>query len=159
MSGDLHERLVGILADAWPDVRSPAELSRIRALAEILTPGGQLDRRALNEVLPWQARDFWIAGAVPTGSNIAQEFVIRQPSRLVYLDARARTAPAGSALTMTVTAPGLSENVSITAGQKIGTAAPENARLVAGAVLVLNASSAGGAQNVTVTAWLVPDYR
>lgn len=160
MSDDLQERLVAILAPHFSGgVRPPGELALIRALTEILTPGGGLDRRALNEVLPWTGRDFWVAGTVPTGSNIAQELVVRQPARLIYLDARAKTGPAGSALTMTVTASGVSENVSITAGSRSGTAAPRDARLAAGSVLVLNASSAGGAANLTVTAWLVPDYR
>lgn len=160
MSDDLKERLIGILTPHYPAIRSTGELSLLRALTEVLTPGGQLDPRALADVLPWEPRDFRIPGTVTVGANVSDALRVRQGVRIVYIDAYARTAPAGASLTLALAVNGgeTDERISIPGGRVAGAQAA-NLIIPDGSLLTLNAKSAAGAANVTVTIWTVPAPR
>lgn len=154
----LHDTLVDILTPAVRDLRPAGELAAARAVREAISPSGEVRPKALLSALPWQARDFVRAGAITVGSNIAQQYRVRQPSRLVYLDASVKTAPSGGPLTLRLRLAGGGEleRVSIAQGATTGTS-PANAPVPAGALLLLDALEATTVADLTVTAWLVPD--
>lgn len=160
MSETLHDRLVDILGPHMREVRPPGELAAARAMREAISSSGEIKPGALPESAFWQPRDFIISGAVPIGTNVAAEYRVRQPSRLVYLDATAKTAPSGGPLTARVTIRGGAslQNVSIRAGSREGFSTA-NESIPAGALIVLAVDAANGARDATVTAWLVPDIR
>lgn len=152
-----HDRLVEILTPAFRDVRPAGELATLRGVREAVTEGGEIKPGALLSALPWQPRDFSVNGTVPVRVNAAQQYRVRQASRLVYLDALVKTAPSRGPLTIRVRAGGRElENVSIPAGRTEGTSTA-NAAIPAGSLLTLQVSEANGAADLTVTAWLVPD--
>ena len=151
-----RDDLVNILMPEVRKMHPPEEKRHLRATLRAVDESGDVAREALRQALPWQARDFHIAGAVIAGSNVTEELRVRQASRIVYLDALAKTAPAPGPLTIWVDGGAASENVSIAAGQSSGTSSA-NIAVAAGAVLRLNVTAANGAEGVTVTVWLVPD--
>lgn len=152
----LHERLVDIFTPTVRDLRPPSEMAHQRAVQSAVDGSGHVRQQALIFALPWQARDFSIAGAVSTGANVAQQYRVRQASRLVYVDALCKTAPTGGPLTLTIHGPAESKTVSIDAGATSTTNAFSEP-ISAGALLTLDVTAANGAEDVTVTAWLVPD--
>lgn len=152
-----HERLVAILTPALRSIRPDSEMAGVRALQVAIRPDGRIDPAAIADVLPWQPRDFWVSGTASVASNVAQMFRVRQHSRLVYLDARAKTAPSGGEWqgVVGITGGGVGENVSIVAGETSGSSVA-NLSIPAGSLLQLDVVAANSAANVTVTAWLVP---
>lgn len=151
-----HDRLVDIFRPAVNGLRPNAEMRHVRAAQSAIDDSGHIKPQALTTVLPWQSRDFHIGGAVVTGSNVTEQLRVRQASRIVYLDALAKTAPSTGPLNIWVEGGATNENVSVAQGQTSGTSAT-NIAVAAGAVLTLNVTAANGAENVTVTVWLVPD--
>ena len=151
-----NQRLRDAAREMARAVRTSDERQKDAAVFSAFDASGRLKQNALTTVLPWQARDFHIAGAVTTGANVTEQLRIRQASRIVYLDAIAKTAPAGGPLIVIVEGGATNENVSIAAGQTSGTSAT-NIAVSAGALLTLNVTAANGAADVTITVWLTPD--
>lgn len=147
-----HDDLVSIFLPSVRRMRPPTELQHVRATRHAVDDDGGVAPEALRQALPWQPRDFSVSGAVSTGVDVAQQYRVRQPMKIVYLDAAVKTAPSGGALVMSVAG----ENISIAAGQTTGTS-PANRAIPAGTLLALTVSNASGAADLTVTVWLVPD--
>lgn len=136
------------------------ELRRRRAIDIAVNEDGGVNEQAIYQALPWHARDFHIAGILAASTNAAQEIRVRQPSQLAYVDASAKTAPAGGSLVMELSVAGGSavQTIAITSGETAGASATSTyIPLPAGSLLRLSVISASGAADVTVTAWLVPD--
>lgn len=153
---NVHDRLVDILRPAVTGIRPAAEMAQVRSLQAAVDGSGHIKPSALTTALPWLARDFHIAGTVATGANVTEQLRVRQASRIVYLDAIAKTAPSTGPLIVVVEGGATDENVSIAAGQTSGTSAT-SITVAAGSLLTLNVTAANGAADVTVTVWLVPD--
>jgi len=152
-----HERLVHAWTPAVRSLRPDGEMEFSRAVVGAIRRDGSINPLAVYNVLPWQPRDFFIAGTTAIAANVAQQFRIRQESRLVYIDAHARTAPTGGAWQGVVEITGgiPLENITITSGQQEGTS-PSNNIIPAGSLIQLNCVAANSAANVTVTIWTVP---
>lgn len=151
-----HDRLVDIFKQTVTGLRPPAEMQHVRALQSAVDASGHIKPQALTTVLPWQPRDYHIAGTVTTGANVTEQLRVRQASRIVYLDAIAKTAPTGGPLIIVVEGGARNENVSIAEGSTTGTSST-SIDVAAGALLTLNVTAANAAADVTVTVWLVPD--
>lgn len=152
-----HERLVNMWTPAVRSMRPDGEMESVRNLRGIVNLDGTINQQALYLALPWQARDFWIPGAASIATNVAQQLRYRQESRLVYIDAHARTGPSGGEWQGVVAITGGAdlENVTITAGQVDGTSST-NVIIPAGSLVQLNVPAANGADSVTVTLWTIP---
>ncbi len=136
------------------------ELRRRRAVRIAVNDDGGINEAAVYQALPWQARDFHIAGALVEGANAAQQIRVRQPSLLMYADASAKTAPAGGSLVMelVIAGGGAVQTITIVSGETSGTAPSHTLIAIPGnSLLRLNVLSARGAADVSVTVWLVPD--
>lgn len=153
-----HDTLVQLLTPAMRSLRPGSEMSFMRALQSAINPDGTVNQQAFVSILPWQPRDFWVPGVAAIAADVAQNHRVRQPSRLVYLDAFAKAAPTGGEWQGVVNVVGTSteENVSISAGTTSGQSVT-SLIIPAGALLQLNVIAANTAEDVSVTAWLVPD--
>lgn len=152
-----HDTLVQLLTPAVRSQRPDAEMAFWRALQSVINPDGTVNQQAILSILPWQPRDFWVPGVAAIAADVAQNHRVRQPSRLVYLDAVAKVAPSGGEWQGIVQISGASteENVTISAGQTTGQSVT-SLTIPAGSLLQLNVIAANDAEDVSVTAWLVP---
>ena len=151
-----RDDLVNILMPEVRKMEPPGKLRHVRATLRAVDESGDVAAEALRQALPWQARDYHIAGTVTTGANVTEQLRVRQASRIVYLDAIAKTAPTGGPLIVVVEGGATNENVSIAEGSTTGTSST-SIDVAAGALLTLNVTAANSAADVTVTVWLVPD--
>lgn len=152
-----HERLVHAWTPAIRGLRPDSEMEHARAIVGAINRDGTINQLALFNVLPWQPRDFYVSGTASVAANVAQMLRVRQESRLVYIDAYAKTAPSGAEWQGVIAITGAAdlENISISSGQTAGTS-PSNMIIPAGSLLQLNCVAANSAANVTVTIWTIP---
>jgi hypothetical protein len=152
-----HERLVHAWTPAVRSLRPDSEMEAARAMVGAINRDGTINPLAIFNVLPWQPRDFYVTGTAAIAANVGPMLRIRQESRLVYIDAYAKTAPSGGEWQGVIAVTGASdlENIAISSGETAGTS-PSNVIIPAGSLLQLNCIAANSAANVTVTIWTVP---
>lgn len=116
---------------------------------------GTLKRSALRPSLPPLMLTWYLPGAVTAGANVEREIPLAGDLRVTHLAMRAKTSPTTAPLIARLTANGTEvQQVAIQPGQASGVSSvyADTGRRVAGDVLQVDITSAGGAADVTITA-------
>lgn len=137
----------------------PPEIVRtVHSARAALTDDGRIADEALGS-LPWQVRDAHVAGPVALGHVPGVAWRFPQPVRAVMASPFAETAPATGPLTIVLTVNGAdTDNVSIPKGATQPLTYPQmSVPIPAGAIVRWRIQSTGGAANVTLSLFYVPD--
>lgn len=129
------------------------ELRQQRANAAVISPDGGVHSRALMQSLPWYRADVSIPGTVAAGSDV-KRVPFPQGATIRHLSAHAHTAPTGT-FGLRLSAGTESQNFGLQAGQRTSMHGA-NLHVDAGAWLVIDVTSAGGAADIDLTVHYTP---
>lgn len=130
----------------------PEAVRSIRASNQALMEDGRLAPGAMTE-LAWREREWFFAGPLTTGIRIGSEKDVPQGGVIRLIRARAKTAPSTGPCTIILHADDVTENVSIAKGAMTANS-PAQITVAPGGLLWLDIIADGGAEDVTVTAFL-----
>lgn len=148
----LQEKFRGLAEALYPG----NVLSQERAVGSAINPDGTIREDALVNALPWQRIDFFIPGAVTTGTSLGGIFELPQGGRIRRVSARCRLAPSSGPFTGRLAVNGeVVDSGSIQPGE---TSVVSGAAITVppGGVVTLNVTSAGDCEDVTVTVHYAP---
>lgn len=129
------------------------ELRQQRANAAVISPDGGVHSRALMQSLPWYRADVSIPGAVATGSDV-RRVAFPQGAAIRHVSVHAKTAPT-STFNFRLVAGSETQNFSLHAGQRAAMIG-STMHVDAGAWLVIDVISAGGAVDIELTVHYTP---
>jgi hypothetical protein len=149
------DRLIHMTSSAFDRV-AQAQVRRQARMDQVVGADGNVLPESLTTTTPLLSRDWWLSGAVTTGTNKGAEYRLPQAGTAVTIHARVKTAPSGGEFQADVLVSGVViDNVSIAAGDYTGTSAM-NVALPAGGVLTVNIIAANSAADATISLYYRP---
>lgn len=145
-----RQRLKEMWRPVASSIRTDEELRHLRASTVAINGDGTVNASSIINVLPWQRIDFQLPGAVAVGSWLGGIFAVPQGARIRHIAAYTRIAPSGDAFTATLLFGSTTETISIPQGE-FGNATGASIDVPPGGSVRMNVTSAGGAEDVTVS--------
>lgn len=134
-----------------------AVLARERATSGVISPDSTIRPDAIVNALPWQVERVQFNGAAVTGTSLGGIYDFPQGGRIRRISAYARVAPTTGPFTFRLVINGVPTDfaASIQPGTTAAPPSGENITVPPGGVVTLNVTSAGGAEDVTVSVFYV----
>lgn len=143
------------LKDLWRPVASAIrpddELRHLRAVQVAVNGDGTIPTEAVIQAFPWQRIDFRLPGAVTTGSSLGGIYDFPQGARIHRISAHARVGPSSGPFTGRLAVNGVVEDSGSIQPGETTFATGASITVPPGGIVTLNVTSAGDAEDVTVS--------
>jgi hypothetical protein len=148
----LTEAFRSVAEAMYPDT----VLVQERAVGGALNDDSTVRPDALTAALPWQRLDFRLPGVAATGTSLGGIYELPQGGRIRRISARARVAPSTAPFTGRLVVNGVVEDSGSIQPGSTSIASGASIAVPPGGVVTLNVTSAGEAEDITVSVFYSP---